>query len=96
MPAGSGMPLGETPNVPPLRTPLGSVVESSSFVAVPAAKKRGPTFHCAGAGAGLGAGVGAGVGAGLGAGAGVGSSADAGWAVSSLLPPQALSKTAQP
>ena len=38
IPAGSGEPLGETPKVPPLFTPLGSVDLRSKDVAAPAEK----------------------------------------------------------
>lgn len=34
MPAGSGVPLGETPNIPPLRTPAGNVLDKSNALPV--------------------------------------------------------------
>jgi len=84
IPVGSGEPLGDTPNVPPFLTPLGSVDLRSKDVTAPAEKKGKMTFHAAGAavdGAGAGEGAepepaeGEGVGAGLadGGGTGVGS-----------------------
>jgi hypothetical protein len=79
MPVGNGAPLGETPNVPPLRTPVGNVVDRSNTPPVPVRKYGvGLTLQVPGGGGrGGGVGVGEGVGEGVGAGAGPGDEAAA-------------------
>jgi len=73
IPEGSGFPLEETENTPPLAIPLGSVVARSNVVLPPATKLGNDTFQAGGGGgAGVGVGPGAGVGAGVGVGTGVG------------------------
>jgi hypothetical protein len=93
MPAGSGAPMGEIPNVPPLRTPAGSVVDRSNALPVPARKYGvGLTLQFGAPGGGGGAGVGAGAGGWPGGGAGVGP----GGAVATSPPPDDESSQTQP
>jgi len=63
IPEGSALPLDETPNVPPLWTPLGSVGPRSIVPATPEARKSVARVQAAGPeGEGLGEGPGVGVG----------------------------------
>ena len=69
MPAGKRAPLGETVNVPPFATPLGSVIAKSKELVSPVKKIGGATSHAAdpdGPGEGLGEGEDPGAGLGLG------------------------------
>jgi hypothetical protein len=81
MPEGSGFPLEETENTPPLAMPLGSVVARSNVVLPPATKLGNDTFQAGGGGGGVGLGVGVGVGPGAGVGAGVGAGTGVGLGV---------------
>jgi len=59
IPSGKLVPLGSTPNVPPLTTPGGSVAAKSYVVTVPATKYgHGLTFQTVGGGEGKGDGGG--------------------------------------
>ena len=70
-PLGNAAPADDTPNVPPLATPLGSVAAKSILAPLPTMKYSEPTFHAPTSGAG-GGGDGFGLGDGPGAGDGAG------------------------